>query len=98
VYEFDLQEQQPVDLEMGNWFASCHPKSRFIHQLVVARPAADGRHALLDRLYTHRRGATELARRELATVEELRELLADVFGLPVPANDPADAALRRLFA
>src|SRR5215471_15690789 len=46
LYRFRLQEELLPDYEMANWYVSCHPKSRFVTGLIVARPAHNRRYAL----------------------------------------------------
>ena len=43
---FDLDQQEFAELEMGNWFTSTHPKSRFRNELFVARAEAGTRYAM----------------------------------------------------
>jgi N-hydroxyarylamine O-acetyltransferase len=84
---FDLDEQAFAELEMGNWFTSTHPKSRFRNELLAARADVDCRYGLLDNVLTvHRRnGATE--RRRLTSASEIRDAITDVFGIR-PPDDP----------
>ena len=42
LYRFDLQEQFLADYEVSNWYLSNHPGSRFVTQLIVARPTGTG--------------------------------------------------------
>jgi N-hydroxyarylamine O-acetyltransferase len=48
LYRFDLQPQLLVDHEVINWYLSNHPASRFVNNLIAARPARDRRYALLN--------------------------------------------------
>ena len=41
-YEFTLDELHPIDQEVGNWWTSAHPASRFRTRLIVARAEARG--------------------------------------------------------
>ena len=87
LYRFDLQPQHPVDYEVSNYFLSTHPQSHFITGLVAARPIEGGRLGLMNnQLATHRLGRPS-ERRTLASAEELRAVLADLFDVRVP--DPA---------
>lgn len=96
LYRFDLQPQTAADYEMGNWYTSTHPQSRFLNNLIAARPAADRRFALLNREFAvhHLGGPTE--RRTLADAQEVRRVLDEVFGLTPPAGSDLDAAVARL--
>lgn len=96
LYRFDLQAQTPADYEMGNWYTSTHPQSRFLNNLIAALPAADRRFALLNREFAvhHLDGPSE--RRVLADAREIRKVLEEVFGLTPPGGADLDAALARL--
>lgn len=84
---FGLERQNFAELEMGNWFTSTHPRSRFRNQLFLARSDAGVRYGLLDNvLTTHKlNGSTD--RRTLASAAELRDAIVDVFRVRLP-NDP----------
>jgi N-hydroxyarylamine O-acetyltransferase len=95
LYRFDLEEQLLSDLELGNWYMSTHPDSRFVCELVAARAEPDRRYALCNNeLAVHRlNGKTE--RRVLRTVPELRDVLTDVFRLTLPDVSEFDTVLAR---
>jgi N-hydroxyarylamine O-acetyltransferase len=87
VCEFTGEEMPPIDRELANWWTSTNPESKFRQNLMVARAGPAGtRRAILNREYTERRGADILERREIATPEELLEILARAFGLHFPAG------------
>ncbi|MCC7259216.1 MAG: arylamine N-acetyltransferase [Gammaproteobacteria bacterium] len=98
VYSFDLQPQQYVDYEVANWFVSTHPTSRFTQVLLVARPAGQRRQSLFERDLSLHEPDGRRERRQLASVEELRQTLAGLFGIEVPPGAPFDAALARILA
>jgi N-hydroxyarylamine O-acetyltransferase len=95
LYQFDLQEQQAVDIELLNHYVVGHADSPMIGRLIAARVAGDRRFGLgngtLSTHYLDR--ASE--RRQLANVDELRGVLRDTFGIEAPAGDDVDAALER---
>lgn len=94
LYTFDLAEYHPIDYEVANWYVSTCPASHFTTALVVARPAPGKRYVLRDNdLGVHTRDGTE--RRLLTTVAELRDALANVFGITPPDAPELDAVLRR---
>ncbi len=95
LYRFDLQEQLLTDYEMGNWYVSTHPQSRFVSNLIAALPAPDRRYALFNNQFAvhYLNGASE--RRTLACPREIRQTLQEVFGLPLPGPE-LDEALTRL--
>ncbi len=87
VCEFTGEEMPAIDRELANWWTSTHPNSKFRQNLIVARAGAEGtRFTLNNREFTHRRGIEIIARRDLATAEELLELLAYRFDLHFPSG------------
>lgn len=93
---FGLEHQTFAELEMGNWFTSTHPKSRFRNELFLARSDAGVRFGLLDNMLTTHRldGASE--RRALANAAELRDVITDVFRIRPPGDPQLDAVLARV--
>lgn len=98
LYRFDLQEQLLPDYEVSSWYLSTHPDSRFVRNLIAARPAADRRYALLNTELAvhHLNGTTE--RHALTTPAAVREALEGTFGVRLPATPDLDEALTRLTA
>ena len=96
LYRFTLEEQLLPDYEMANWYVSCHPQSRFVNRLIVARTAPDRRYALLNNEFkTHDlTGKTES--RILHTVADIRATLEGPLGLTLPSGGELDKALLRL--
>jgi N-hydroxyarylamine O-acetyltransferase len=93
---FGLEHQNFAELEMGNWFTSTHPRSRFRNELFLARSDAGVRYGLLDNvLTTHRlNGGTE--RRTLTNAVDIRDAITDVFRVRLPNDSQLDAALTRM--
>ncbi|HTP97204.1 MAG TPA: arylamine N-acetyltransferase [Burkholderiales bacterium] len=85
LYEFTLEPQHAADIEMANYYASTHPDSRFVHTLTVQLPAPQVRYALRNRELTEDRGGAPTTR-VLAGDDELSRVLAEVFGLRLPAG------------
>jgi len=96
LYRFDLQAQLLPDYELANWYVSTHPESRFVNELMVARPAPGRRYTLLNNEFTvhHLKGGIE--RRLLASTAEIRALLEGEFKLNLPDTPELDSALRRM--
>lgn len=95
LYGFTLEPQHQPDIELGNWFMSTHPKSRFYEDLVAARVTPEGRLALNNnQLAIHRLNAPS-ERRVLQTESELRDALADLFGLTLPDDPDLSAVLTK---
>ncbi len=84
LYEFTLERMPLSDREMGNWFTSAHPKSRFKQQLMVARSTADGRLSLKDLELTHHRQGVPPETTTLRSGAELADALLQYFGLALP--------------
>jgi N-hydroxyarylamine O-acetyltransferase len=95
LYRFDLQRQYQPDYELTSWYLSNHPHSKFVTNLVAARPAADRRYALLNNELAvhHLNGSTE--RRRLGTGQEMRQVLAREFRLTLPETPGLDDVLDR---
>ena len=98
LYRFDLQEQAPADYEMASWYQCHHPQSRFVTNLIAARPDAGRRYALFNNELAihHVNGATE--RRPLASAIDLGTTLERVFGIRLPDAPEIHAALARVAA
>jgi N-hydroxyarylamine O-acetyltransferase len=82
VYRLSRETPAPIDYEVGNWFTSTHPGSKFRQSLMVARTTPDARFTLLDNRFTIRPPTGPVQRRDL-TVEEMGEALSEIFGLTV---------------
>jgi N-hydroxyarylamine O-acetyltransferase len=95
LYRFSLQEQLLADYEMANWYVSCHPQSRFVNRLIVARAERGKRYALANNEFAeHYKDGTE--RRKLGSVGEIRKVLEDTFRLSLPEAPELDKVLQRL--
>ncbi|MFW7343789.1 arylamine N-acetyltransferase [Pollutimonas sp. H1-120] len=79
LYIFDLMRHYPPDYEVFNWYTSTHPSSHFVNNLIAARPAPKGRHALLNRQYSfyHLEGRVE--KKPLDSVEDIIDVLENEF-------------------
>jgi len=82
LYEFTTRSQPQIDLTVGSWYVSTHPKSHFVTGLLVAMVTDDARYNLSGRnLAIHRDGGTEkvLLDGAAAVVDTLR----DRFGINI---------------
>jgi N-hydroxyarylamine O-acetyltransferase len=87
VCEFTGEEMPAIDRELASWWTSTNPNSKFRQTLMVARAGPEGtRFTVNNGEFTHRRGAEIIERRNLATTDELLELLASHFDLRFPAG------------
>ncbi|MFN8010776.1 MAG: arylamine N-acetyltransferase [Holophagaceae bacterium] len=91
LYAFEPVPRLKVDFELGNWFTSTHPDSRFVKTLTAQLLLPDGRRVLRGVDYTVVRGG-EVVHRVLE-VAEIPSVLREDFGLEVP-----DGAVFRAFS
>lgn len=96
LYRFDLQEQLQVDIELLNHYVMSHAESPMRSRLIAARAAADRRFGLGGGILSvhHLHGASE--QRRIGDVDELKGILASIFGIDVPVGRDVDAALARV--
>lgn len=98
LYRFTLDEQALADYELASWYLATHPDSRFVQNLMAARPDEGRRYSLQNTtLTTHPLDGGPAARRELDDVAELLEVLGDTFLLDVASTPEVLAGLERLF-
>ncbi len=84
VYHFTLEPAAAVDFEMGNWFTSAHPQSRFVQNLVAARIDDAHRCTLFNREFTLRHRDGRIEKRTIESADELLAVLAEHFLLNFP--------------
>lgn len=96
LYHFDLQRQGEIDLEVGNWYVSTHPRSPFVGALMASR-TGEGFRLALDgaSLAVHRPGVPS-ERRRIADVDAFLRVLQDDFGIRPPDDPALRTALARL--
>lgn len=98
LYRFDLQEQQPVDIEMLNHYVMSHPDSPMLGRLIAARTEPERRFGLLNGAVSTYGPDGALERRCITSVAELRDVLRATFAIDVPAGAEIDSALERALA
>ena len=84
ICEFNGEEMHSIDREVGNWFTSTNPNSRFKQYIMASLANPDGtRFSLANGDFTHRRSSdgTVLASETITTPDRLREVLREWFGL-----------------
>ncbi len=87
VYEFTGEAMPKIDQEMGNWWTSTHPDSKFRKNMIVALLNRDGtRFSIVNNEFLHRRSAEILERIEITSRDQLRVLLRERFGFELPAS------------
>jgi N-hydroxyarylamine O-acetyltransferase len=92
LYIVEPQPVHPVDFEVGNWFTSTSPRSRFVTTLTAQRIVGGARHILRDLTYSVTIGS-EIEIRQISR-DEVVPLLRGTFNLDVPR----DARFRALDA
>lgn len=85
LYAFTLEPQLLADYEMANHYTPTHPDSRFVRTLAVQLPGPEVRYVLRNREYIEDRGQTWTSR-VLGDDDELLQVLAQTFGLRLPAG------------
>jgi N-hydroxyarylamine O-acetyltransferase len=98
LYRFDFQEQQPVDIEMLNYYVMGHADSPMIGRLLAARSEPTRRFGLRNGVLSAHGPNGDTERRRLASVAELRDVLSGTFGIDAPRGADVDAALARVLA
>ena len=93
LYVFDLQWQERIDYEIGNWYVSNHPDSPFVGQLKVARLAPGRRHTLNNADYAVHYLDRPSEKRTLENADELLAVLSETFGIRVPVSAQLRLAL-----
>jgi N-hydroxyarylamine O-acetyltransferase len=78
-----LEEDNPIDFEVGNHYTSTHPSSNFRNRIMLRALIADGRVTVSNQDVTIRSGG-EVRTRKLEDRRELRELLVEYFGFDLP--------------
>jgi N-hydroxyarylamine O-acetyltransferase len=91
LYRFDLHPQWPVDFEAANYQLAHDPASQFVIGLRVARPVPQGRYTLRDRELTFRNPAGQAQARRIASSDELRQVLGEIFGVDAKGLGALDA-------
>lgn len=98
LYRFDLQPQYEVDYEAANYFLSTHPSSHFRAIVIAARAGPGVRHALRGTQLSIHRAGQDTEKRTIASLGELRDVLAGPLGIKLPKTPELDSVLGRAFA
>jgi N-hydroxyarylamine O-acetyltransferase len=98
LYRFGLQEQLLADYEVTNWYLSNHPDSKFVTNLIAARPDPDRRYALRNTVFSvhHLNGHTE--RRVLDSTEAVKNVLETAFRINLPDTPALLESVDRIVA
>ncbi len=82
LYAFEPMPRLKVDFEMGNWYTSTHPDSRFVKTLTAQLILPDGRRVLRGVDYTEVRNGE--ANHRVLEAAEIPGVLRRDFGLEIP--------------
>jgi len=95
LYTFTTEPRPLIDLEVGSWYVSTHPESRFVTGLTAALVTDDGRVSLQGRhLAIHSVTATERIR--FATAAQVLDALTDRFGIDLSGLGDVEARVARV--
>jgi arylamine N-acetyltransferase len=87
LYEFTGETMPKIDQEMGNWWTSTHPESKFRKNIIVALLNRDGtRYSIVNNEFLHRRSAEVLEHIEIKNRGQLSDLLRQRFGIELPSS------------
>ncbi len=81
LYVFDPRPAYPADFDMSNWYVSTNPVSHFTRDLIAVRTVDDGRHVLHNARYSFQGPGRPGIRRDLASGDEIAQVLETTFGL-----------------
>lgn len=85
LYRFTLEPRHPVDYEVANHYTSTHAQSRFMQNLIAARPSPEARISLWNRTLLTRTPIGTTAK-PVESDEDLLRLLEERFGLRFPSG------------
>ena len=87
VCEFTGEEMPMIDREVGNWWTSTNPESKFRQNIMAAMAVADGsRHSLSTTKYVHRSAGQVLEQIDITTSKQMISVLSDRFGIELPID------------
>jgi len=93
MYEFYLMPHYREDYEVCNWYTSTHPSSSFVNELIAARPDQAGRHVLHNKQYSFYHLDGRVERRQLGSIDEIKEVLETKFLISTSGIARLDARL-----
>ncbi len=82
LYAFVPEPRPAVDFEMGNWYTSTFPESRFLKTLTAQRITPEGRLMLRNHSYTT--VTDDHAEERVLDATEIPRVLREAFGLDIP--------------
>jgi N-hydroxyarylamine O-acetyltransferase len=89
LYSFTLEPALAIDYEVGNWFTSTSPKSRFYADFLAERLTPESRLSVFNTKVTKRHKGGETDQRTLADAKEFAAMLDEELGITPPV-DPSE--------
>ena len=89
LYSFTLEPALAVDYEVGNWFTSTSPKSRFYADFLAERLTPKSRLSVFNAKVTERHASGETDQRILTIADDFAAMLDQGLGITPPV-DPAE--------
>lgn len=87
VYRFILQNTEPVDLEVSNWYLSTHPESNFKKNLILSKVDENARYTYTDHVLNIRSNDGLKESVSIKNDMQLFEILKNTFGLKENATE-----------
>ena len=81
IYRFALENVEPLDWEIANWYLSTYPESMFKKNLVLSKVDEEARYTFSDHTLNIRRETEEKESVAIESDEQLFQILKDIFGL-----------------
>jgi N-hydroxyarylamine O-acetyltransferase len=81
LYRVSAEVPLPIDLEVANWYKASHRTSRFVTNLIIARPGDGCRHTLFNTRYARRGMDNKVVTRTLRTSDDYNSILRTEFDL-----------------
>lgn len=98
VYVFNLDPVSEDDIAPINQHTAADPTSPFTRELRVALAPSGRRLKLHNTKYTRQSSGEEAEYREVATLDEIKQVLTTDFGITLPQNERLDSVLSGLLA
>lgn len=96
IYRFDLTTQHLIDYEVANYYLYTNPTSHFRNMLIVAKPFEEGRLALSNNQFTTHWKGGKSEKVLLKSVDEIRHVLTEKFGIRLDNVSDLDSHLLAL--
>nr|WP_315029886.1 arylamine N-acetyltransferase [uncultured Chryseobacterium sp.] len=81
VYRFSLEQVDPIDLEIANWYLSTFPESNFKKNLVLSKVNENARYTFTDHTLNIRWESGEKESVSIDNNEGLYRMMREIFGL-----------------